>query len=90
MRVPRMASVAGDVDDAQGGKGPSVAVIGAGAAGLAAGRILRDEGLRVKIYEKSRHNVGGVWRYDPSPEVKTPMCESARQPQCVRSPIRYD
>ena len=91
MRVPRMmASVAGDVDDAQEGKGPSVAVIGAGAAGLAAGRILRDEGLRVTIYEKSRHHVGGVWRYDPSPEVKTPMCESARQPHCIRSPIRDD
>ncbi|CAN0309479.1 unnamed protein product [Ascophyllum nodosum] len=68
-----MASVAGGVDDAQGGKGPSVTVIGAGAAGLAAGRILRDEGLRVTIYEKSRHHFGGVWRYDPSPEVKTPM-----------------
>ena len=54
---------------------PSVAVIGAGAAGLAASRIFRDEGFRVTVFEKS-HHVGGIWRYDPSPEDKAPMCES--------------
>ncbi|CAN0463259.1 unnamed protein product [Ascophyllum nodosum] len=54
---------------------PSVAVVGAGAAGLAAGRIFRDEGLRVAVFEKS-HHVGGVWRYDPSPEDKAPMYRS--------------
>lgn len=53
---------------------PSVAVIGAGAAGLAAGRILREEGLKVTIFEKSRY-VGGVWRYKPRDE-RAPMCES--------------
>lgn len=57
------------------GAGASVAVIGAGAAGLAAGRALRDEGLRVTIFEKSR-DVGGVWRYKPEPEARAPMCES--------------
>ena len=56
------------------GSGASVAVIGAGAAGLAAGRILRDEGLRVAIFEKS-HDVGGVWRYNPEPEARAPMCK---------------
>ena len=56
------------------GSGASVAVIGAGAAGLAAGRILRDEGLRVTIFEKS-HDVGGVWRYNPEPEARAPMCK---------------
>lgn len=56
---------------------PYVAVIGAGAAGLAAGRIFRDEGLRVKVFEKSG-DVGGVWRYDPKPEAQAPMCESAK------------
>lgn len=55
---------------------PSVAVIGAGAAGLAAGRILREEGLTVTIFEKSRH-VGGVWRYKPRDEL-APMCESTK------------
>ena len=58
-----------------GSSPPSVAVIGAGAAGLAAGRVLRDEGLRVTILEKS-HHVGGVWRYKPEPEARAPMCES--------------
>lgn len=75
VRVPRMTSVTGDVPYISRGEEPSVAVIGAGAAGLAAGRLLRDEGLRVTIFEKSRH-LGGVWRYDPSPEAKAPMCES--------------
>lgn len=55
---------------------PSVAVIGAGAAGLAAGRILREEGLKVTIFERSRH-VGGVWRYKPRDEF-APMCESTK------------
>ena len=76
---PRITSGSGDVDDVQRGKGPSVAVIGAGAAGLGAGRLLRDEGLRVKIFEKSRH-VGGVWRYDLSPKLKPPMCELPKGP----------
>lgn len=61
------------------GSGASVAVIGAGAAGLAAGRILRDEGLRVTIFEKS-HDVGGVWRYNPEPEARAPMCKSQAKP----------
>lgn len=56
--------------------GPSVCVIGAGAAGLAAGRCLRDVGCRVTILERSRHGVGGLWRSDPG--AKTPMCESTR------------
>lgn len=41
-----------------------VAVIGAGAAGLAACRRLRDAGLSVKVLEKTRY-VGGVWKYTP-------------------------
>eukprot|EP00903_Cladosiphon_okamuranus_P006399 g6264.t1 len=54
---------------------PRVCVIGAGAAGLAAGRLLRDEGCDVTVLEKSRH-VGGVWRYDPEPREKAPMYRS--------------
>lgn len=61
------------------GSGPSVCVIGAGAAGLAAARILRDEGCRVRILEKSL-DVGGVWRYKTEPDAKAPMCESG--PTC--------
>lgn len=56
--------------------GPSVAVIGAGAAGLAAGRILREEGLRVAIFERSQE-IGGVWRYQPLGCAPGPMCESS-------------
>lgn len=54
---------------------PRVCVIGAGAAGLAAGRLLRDEGCNVTVLEKSLH-VGGVWRYNSEPREKAPMCES--------------
>ena len=76
----RTKSLAADEDEANcaavlPGSEASVAVIGAGAAGLAAGRILRDEGLRVTIFEKS-HDVGGVWRYKPEPEARAPMCKS--------------
>lgn len=53
---------------------PYVAVIGAGGAGLAAGRLLHEEGCRVTIFDKS-DEVGGVWRYRPEPEAHAPMCE---------------
>lgn len=56
--------------------GPRVAVIGAGGAGLCAGRLLREEGCRVTIFEKGDH-VGGVWRYRPDPDEAAPMCESS-------------
>lgn len=59
-----------------GASKPSVAVIGAGVAGIAAGRILRDEGLDVTIFESS-HHVGGVWRYSPTCEGGA-MCEFYR------------
>ena len=58
-----------------GGNTAAVCVIGAGAAGLAAGRLLRDEGLHVTILEKSLH-VGGVWRYNAGSGEKAPMCKS--------------
>ncbi|GIL73463.1 hypothetical protein Vretifemale_3589 [Volvox reticuliferus] len=44
-----------------------VAIIGAGAAGLAAARELRLEGHDVTVLEQSPY-VGGVWRYDPRTE----------------------
>lgn len=62
---------------------PRVCVIGAGAAGLAAGRLLRDEGCDVTVLEKSLH-VGGVWRYNSEPKEKAPMCESV----CLCLPYR--
>lgn len=45
----------------------SVAVVGAGAAGLAAARELLLEGHRVVVYEQSE-GVGGVWRYQEQTE----------------------
>ncbi len=45
-----------------------VAVLGAGAAGLVAGRLLRDAGCHVQIFEKS-DVVGGVWKYRPKDVV---------------------
>jgi cation diffusion facilitator CzcD-associated flavoprotein CzcO len=47
---------------AAGGK--RVAVLGAGAAGLVASRLLRDAGFGVRCFEKTE-SVGGVWRYRP-------------------------
>ncbi len=41
-----------------------VAVLGAGAAGLVAGRLLREAGLDVHILEQAS-TVGGVWKYRP-------------------------
>ncbi|KAH6812164.1 hypothetical protein C2S51_025926 [Perilla frutescens var. frutescens] len=45
----------------------TVAVIGAGAAGLAVGRALKTEGHEFVIYEKSE-KLGGTWLYDPRVE----------------------
>ena len=45
------------------GKAKRVAVIGAGAAGMATGRFLRDAGLAVTVFERAPA-VGGVWRYE--------------------------
>lgn len=74
-RRDAMTAVHGDGDGAALPRSaPSVCVIGAGSAGLAAGRCLREEGCRVTILEKS-HDVGGVWRYKPEPEARAPMCE---------------
>ena len=41
----------------------SVAVIGAGVAGLAAAKSLLEEGLHPTAFERSK-NLGGLWRYD--------------------------
>jgi len=54
---------------AQGGR--RVAVIGAGAGGLATGRILRDAGFEVSVLERAPA-VGGVWRYE-QPEASNPV-----------------
>ena len=40
-----------------------VAVIGAGSAGLATGKVMRDAGLEVEIFERAPA-LGGIWRYD--------------------------
>jgi len=79
------AAVSGDTAvSVAGGDAAAVCVIGAGAAGLAAGRLLRDEGLRVTILEKSQH-LGGVWRYHAGPgEEKAPMCKSVCFPSACR------
>jgi cation diffusion facilitator CzcD-associated flavoprotein CzcO len=44
------------------------AVVGAGAAGLAAAKQLRDDGHLVKVFEAS-NDVGGVWQYTPEVEA---------------------
>ncbi|KDP25635.1 hypothetical protein JCGZ_20791 [Jatropha curcas] len=44
-----------------------VAVIGAGAAGLAAARELRQEGHNIVVFERNVQ-IGGTWVYDPQVE----------------------
>lgn len=46
-----------------------VAVVGAGAAGLAATRAMMLEGHDVVAFERSRDGCGGTWRYDASAEA---------------------
>ncbi|XP_037302469.1 senecionine N-oxygenase-like, partial [Manduca sexta] len=41
-----------------------VCVIGAGVAGLASARYLKEEGINFTVLESTRY-VGGTWRYDP-------------------------
>jgi cation diffusion facilitator CzcD-associated flavoprotein CzcO len=56
---------------------PRVAVIGAGAAGLAAARVIsRDTGLLPVVLEKDLQG-GGVWRYQPSAKDR-PMYSGLR------------
>jgi len=53
----------------------SIAVIGAGAGGLAACRSFVKRGLAVSVFESSAH-VGGVWRYSDDPT--RPMYKNLR------------
>jgi cation diffusion facilitator CzcD-associated flavoprotein CzcO len=54
-----------------------VAVVGAGAAGLAAARELRAEGHRVSVFEADS-GVGGTWRYSATPGGHTSMYDALR------------
>ena len=50
----------------------NVAIIGAGAAGLATARMLSKKGFRPHVFEKEKSNigVGGVWSYEPRSKTK--------------------
>jgi len=54
-----------------------VAVVGAGAAGLAAAKALRDASLDVVVLE-SGSGMGGTWRYDPAPGSHSAVYASLR------------
>ena len=49
------------------GGGKRAAVVGAGAAGLAAAKQLRQDGHSVRVFEMSQ-DVGGVWQYSAEAE----------------------
>eukprot|EP00250_Pteridium_aquilinum_P006132 c16108_g1_i2 orf=97-1701(-) len=51
----------------------SVAVIGAGAAGLVAARELQKEGHQVVVFEQESAGIGGVWRYSQKAEDEDPL-----------------
>ncbi|ORX90129.1 FAD/NAD(P)-binding domain-containing protein [Basidiobolus meristosporus CBS 931.73] len=46
-----------------------VAVIGAGSAGLPTAKLLKEEGLEVKIFERN-YAAGGTWIYESQPPLK--------------------
>ena len=54
-----------------------VAVIGAGAAGLAAARVLSRNGIDPKVFEKDTF-VGGIWHYDDQSSNCRPMYRGLR------------
>jgi cation diffusion facilitator CzcD-associated flavoprotein CzcO len=64
------------------------AVIGGGAAGLVAGKVLREEGHQVRILEQGS-NVGGVWVYtdhvDDDPLGRKPPPPSPSCPAPLRN-----
>ena len=53
-----------------------VAVIGGGAAGLAAARVMSRNGIKPVVLEKDRA-IGGVWRHVPSSSTR-PMYKGLR------------
>mmetsp|Transcript_15424 Transcript_15424/g.18786 ORF Transcript_15424/g.18786 Transcript_15424/m.18786 type:complete len:531 (+) Transcript_15424:160-1752(+) len=54
-----------------------VAIIGAGAAGLATARTLSKRGINVCVFEKENQHVGGVWAYENGTPSK-PMYRGLR------------
>ena len=54
---------------------PSVAIIGAGAAGLVTCKTLRDAGIVATVFECSSR-VGGVWKYEDKKLRRGPMYKS--------------
>ena len=64
--APAAAAAASTADSSLGAyrAGASVAVIGAGPAGLVAAKELLEAGLRVTVFDR-RRNVGGMWASSP-------------------------
>ncbi|KAL6906420.1 hypothetical protein ACP4OV_004021 [Aristida adscensionis] len=63
----------------------TVAVVGAGAAGLAAARELLREGLAVAVFEKSGR-AGGTWAYDPRADAD-PLGRDPASPGAVHGSL---
>jgi len=58
-------------------KHKKVAVIGAGANGIASLKVCLDYGFETQCYEQS-DNIGGIWRYDESSD--TSLCKNILDP----------
>ncbi|OEL15435.1 Flavin-containing monooxygenase FMO GS-OX-like 2 [Dichanthelium oligosanthes] len=64
----------------------TVAVVGAGAAGLVAARELLREGLGVAVFEKSGR-AGGTWAYDPRADDADPLSRDPAGPGAVHGSL---
>lgn len=64
----------------------AVAVVGAGAAGLAAARELLRDGHAVRVFEKSSR-AGGTWAYDPRADEADPLCRDPAGPGAVHGSL---
>mmetsp|Transcript_47506 Transcript_47506/g.143770 ORF Transcript_47506/g.143770 Transcript_47506/m.143770 type:complete len:557 (-) Transcript_47506:38-1708(-) len=71
-----LATAAGDAISSGGSSDLRVAIIGAGAAGLAAARQFQRHGVRPRVFEKDGEN-GGVWNYVPDDRSR-PMYRGLR------------
>lgn len=82
-KTAELRAVNGKLDQVESPKGPAVAVVGSGPAGLSCAAELAKRGYQVDIYE-SLHDTGGVLRYG-IPEFRLPEAIIDQEVEYVKS-----